>query len=182
MLLECCIFKVLHFQQQNESWRLLVHLGKSQKWLRLLIASTFDYLTKLFNCFIKGGAIPEGWHLSFIINLFKGKRDALFWENYRDLKLQKQVINIFAHFLDAIICQEVSMDNMQLDFIKVCHHWCHLYTCSLKIPDQEKKHIFPFPGPKQGLWSSSFYCIMVGHVETGSIVYPFYFDSIFPST
>ena len=37
---------------------------------------TFDYLTKLLNCFIKEGAIPEGWHLFFIINLFKGKRDA----------------------------------------------------------------------------------------------------------
>ena len=43
-----------------------------------------DSITSLFN-----NIVPNDWHLSYIIHLFKGKVDALSYANYRGLKLQE---------------------------------------------------------------------------------------------
>ena len=36
---------------------------------------------------IRNGTIPSGWENSFIVNIYKGKDDALIRGNYRGLKL-----------------------------------------------------------------------------------------------
>ena len=51
-------------------------------------------LTSLFNHIIYIVKVLDDWHLSCNINLFKGKRDALSFENYRGLKLQEHVVKI----------------------------------------------------------------------------------------
>ena len=79
--------------------------------------SFLDELTVLINRIIYEGTVPSDWNLSFIINLFKGKGDALLRGNYRGLKLQEQAMKIMEHVLNAIIRQIVTIDEMQFGFI-----------------------------------------------------------------
>ena len=77
----------------------------------------FDCITSLFNHTVHEGRAPNGWHLSYIINLFKGKGDDLSCGNYRGLKLQDQVMKVLEHILNTIIWEQVSIDNMQFGFM-----------------------------------------------------------------
>ena len=79
--------------------------------------SFLDELTVLINRIIYEGTVPSDWNLSFIINLFKGKGDALLRGNYRGLKLQEQAMKIMEHVLNAIIRQIVVIDEMQFGFM-----------------------------------------------------------------
>ena len=45
------------------------------------------FLRELTKSVVKHGKIPEDWEMSFILNLYKGKGDALNRGNYRGLKL-----------------------------------------------------------------------------------------------
>ena len=74
-------------------------------------------LTSLFNGIIHEGVVPNGWHLSYIINLYKGKGDALSRGNYRGLKLQEQMMKVLEHILNEIIREQVSIDEMQFGFM-----------------------------------------------------------------
>ena len=58
---------------------------------------------------ISEGCIPTDWQESFIINLYKGKGDALNRGNYRGLKLMK--------VLEGLIRQRVEIDEMQCGFM-----------------------------------------------------------------
>ena len=60
-------------------------------------------LTSLFNSIVYERVVPNDWHVSFIINLFKGKGDTLLRENYRGLKLQEHVMKVLEHILNTII-------------------------------------------------------------------------------
>ena len=68
-------------------------------------------LTSLFNCIVREGVVPTDWHMSYIINLFKGKGDALLRGNFRGLKLQ--VIKVLEHIFNTIIREQVFIDEMQ---------------------------------------------------------------------
>ena len=58
-----------------------------------------DSLVTLFNTIIKDGVVPKDWNMSYIVNLFKGKGDALLRGNYRGLKLQEQIMKTELKFL-----------------------------------------------------------------------------------
>ena len=55
--------------------------------------------------------------MSYIVNIFKGKGDALSCGNYRGLKLQEQGMKIMEHILNTIIRSQVSIDEMQFGFM-----------------------------------------------------------------
>ena len=74
-------------------------------------------LTSLFNHIIYIGRVPDDWHLSYIINLFKGKGDVLSCGNYRGLKLQEHVMKILEHILNTILPEQVSINKMQFGFM-----------------------------------------------------------------
>ena len=74
-------------------------------------------LTTLLNRIVYEGTVPSDWNLSFIINLFKGKGDALSRGNYHGLKLQEQAMKVMEHILNAIIRDNVSIDEMQFGFM-----------------------------------------------------------------
>ena len=76
-----------------------------------------DELTVLINNIIYEGVVPTDWHLSFIVNLFKGKGDALIRGNYCGLKLQEQAMKVMEHLLNAIIRENISIDEMQFGFM-----------------------------------------------------------------
>ena len=64
----------------------------------------------LANNLVRNGVIPSDWEDSFIINIYKGKGDALERGNYRGLKLLERVI-------EKIIRERISIDDMQFGFM-----------------------------------------------------------------
>ena len=79
-----------------------------------------DSLVTLFNTIIKDGVVPKDWNMSYIVNLFKGKGDALLRGNYRGFKLQEQIMKVLEHILNVIIRDQVSIDEMQFGFMPKC--------------------------------------------------------------
>ena len=66
---------------------------------------------------ISEGCIPTDWQESFIVNLYKGKGDALNRGNYRGLKLIEQVMKVLEHVVEGLIRQRVEIDEMQCCFM-----------------------------------------------------------------
>ena len=66
---------------------------------------------------ISEGCIPTDWQESFIVNLYKGKGDALNRGNYRGLKLTEQVMKVLEHVVEGLIRQRVEIDEMQGGFM-----------------------------------------------------------------
>ena len=63
------------------------------------------------------GKIPKDWEESHILNLFKGKGEALDRGNYRGLKLTDQVMKLLERVLDSSIRKMVNIDDMQFGFV-----------------------------------------------------------------
>ena len=53
----------------------------------------------------------------YILNLYKGKREALDRGNYHGLKLSDQVMKLLERVLDSSICKMVNIDDMQFGFV-----------------------------------------------------------------
>ena len=66
---------------------------------------------------ISEGCIPTDWQESFIVNLYKGKGDALNRGNYRGLKLIEQVMKVLERVVEGLIRQRVEIDGMQCGFM-----------------------------------------------------------------
>ena len=66
---------------------------------------------------ISSGDIPKDWEESFILNLYKGKEEALDRGNYRSLKLTDQVMKLLDRMLDSFIRNMVDIDKMQFGFV-----------------------------------------------------------------
>ena len=71
-----------------------------------------DLANMVTNC-----AIPSDWEDSFIINIYKGKGDALERGNYRGLKLLDHVMKGIERVIERIIRERISIDDMQFGFM-----------------------------------------------------------------
>ena len=76
-----------------------------------------DFLRQLFISVVKHGKIPEDWEMSFILNLYKGKGDALNKRNYRGLKLTEHVMKVMERIVDGMIREMIAIDEMQFAFV-----------------------------------------------------------------
>ena len=65
----------------------------------------------------RNGVIPSDWEESTILNLYKGKGDALDRGNYRGLKLTDQVMKLCEGVLEKSIRGMVDIDGMQFGFV-----------------------------------------------------------------
>ena len=74
-------------------------------------------IADLANAMIKNGDAPTDWESSFIINIYKGKGDALTRGNYRGLKLLDHVMKGVERVIEKIIRQRILIDNMQFGFM-----------------------------------------------------------------
>ena len=70
----------------------------------------------LINAVIKECTIPEDWLKSIIVNVYKGKGDALDRGNYRGIKLLDQGMKVLERILEGMIRDRVSFDDMQFGF------------------------------------------------------------------
>ena len=56
---------------------------------------------------MSAGCIPTDWQESYIVNLYKGKGDALNRGNYRGLKLIEQTMKVLERVIEGLIRQKV---------------------------------------------------------------------------
>ena len=75
------------------------------------------FLRELITSVMIHGKIPEDWEMSFILNLYKGKGDALNRGNYRGLKLTEHVMKVMERIVDEMIRELISIDEMQFAFV-----------------------------------------------------------------
>jgi hypothetical protein len=75
------------------------------------------FLRELITSVMIHGRIPEDWEKSFILNLYKGKGDALNRGNYRELKLTEHVMKVMERIVDEMIRELISIDEMQFAFV-----------------------------------------------------------------
>ena len=61
--------------------------------------------------------IPSAWEECFILNLYKGKGEALDHSKYYSLKLTDQVMKLLEWVLNFYICEIVNIDEMQFSFV-----------------------------------------------------------------
>ena len=76
-----------------------------------------ELLRQLVEVVFSSGVIPEEWKESYILNLYKGKGDALERGNYRGLKLTDQVMKLLERVLDSFVRRMVDIDAMQFGFV-----------------------------------------------------------------
>ena len=70
----------------------------------------------LINTIIYECTIPDDWLKSIIVNVYKGKGDALERGNYRGIKLLDQGMKVLERVLESLIRDRVSIDEMQFGF------------------------------------------------------------------
>ena len=73
--------------------------------------------TELLNNIIKEEKVPGDWEKSIIINLFKGKGDAVERGNFRGLKLLEHLMKVFEKVIESHIRDVINIDDMQFGFM-----------------------------------------------------------------
>ena len=74
-------------------------------------------VAELVNTMIRNCDIPSDWEESFIINIYKGKGDALVRENYKGLKLLDHVMKGTERVVEVLIHERVAIADMQFSFM-----------------------------------------------------------------
>ena len=79
-----------------------------------------ELIRDLINAIILQNCIPLDWQYSYIVNLYKGKGDALVRGNYRGLKLMDDVMKTVERVVEALIRKSINIDEMQCGFMPGC--------------------------------------------------------------
>ena len=74
-------------------------------------------LCDIANAIIAEGVIPGDWDTSYIINLYKGKGDALERGSYRGLKLTEHCLKVVERVLEKVTRKVVEINEMQFGFV-----------------------------------------------------------------
>ena len=76
-----------------------------------------DLVTNLVNAIMYECRVPDDWLRSVIVNVYKGKGDALERGNYRGIKLLDQVMKIMERVLEDMLRDRVTINDMQFGFM-----------------------------------------------------------------
>ena len=76
------------------------------------------WATDVCNSVVKEGKIPQDWCKSWMVNVYKGKRDALECGSYRGIKLLEHVMKILERVIEGWVKRVVKIDDMQFGFIQ----------------------------------------------------------------
>jgi len=82
--------------------------------------AAITWMTDLCNVIIKEGSIPADWKRSWIVNVYKGKGDALECGSYRGIKLLEQVMKVYERVLENRVRQKVDINAFQFGFRSGC--------------------------------------------------------------
>ena len=79
-----------------------------------------ELIRDLINAIITQNCIPPELQYNYIVNLYKGKGDALVRGNYRGLKLIIHLMKTVERVVEALIRKNINIDEMQCDFMPGC--------------------------------------------------------------
>ena len=91
--------------------------GKVAEMLKASGDTGTRLIADLANDMVRNGVVPSDWEDSFIINIYKGKGDALERGNYRGLKLLDHVMKGIERVIEKITRERISIDDMQFGFM-----------------------------------------------------------------
>jgi hypothetical protein len=75
------------------------------------------WATDVCNSVVKEGKIPQDWCKSWMVNVYKGKGDALECGSYRGIKLLEHVMKILERVIESRVKRIVKIDEMQFGFM-----------------------------------------------------------------
>ena len=90
--------------------------GVGAELLKCAGESGIDWLTDLCNAIVKEGEMPNDWNKSYMINVYKGKGDALECGSYRGIKLLEHAMKVFERVVEARLRNVLCIDEMQFGF------------------------------------------------------------------
>jgi hypothetical protein len=90
--------------------------GVNAELLKCAGEDGINWLTDLCNKIIEEGEIPTDWNKSYMINVYKGKGDALECGSYRGIKLLEHALKVFERVVEARLRQILCIDEMQFGF------------------------------------------------------------------
>ena len=73
-------------------------------------------MTELLNAVIQDCCVPEDWKRIIVVNVYKGRCNALERGNYQGIKLLDKVMNVLERVIAGMIRDKVCMDEMQFGF------------------------------------------------------------------
>jgi hypothetical protein len=76
-----------------------------------------SWITEICNLVVKEGKIPDDWSKSWMVNVYKGKGDALECGSYRGIKLLEHVMKILERVIESRVRKIVKIDDMQFGFM-----------------------------------------------------------------
>ena len=68
--------------------------GVVAKMLKAAGETGMLWMTEVCNAGVKNGRVPEDWSRSWMVNVYKGKGDALICGSYRDIKLLEHAMKV----------------------------------------------------------------------------------------
>ena len=76
-----------------------------------------SWLTDLCNTIVREGKLPADWDRSCMINVYKGKGDALQCGSYRGIKLLEHAMKVFERVMEVRLREKLHIDEMQFGFM-----------------------------------------------------------------
>ena len=75
------------------------------------------WMTELCNAVVRNGEIPKDWSRSWLVNIYKGKGDALACGSYRGIKLIEHAMKVLERVIERRVRNIVKIDSMQFGFM-----------------------------------------------------------------
>ena len=76
------------------------------------------WMTDVCNAVVDDGKIPEDWSRSWMVNVYKGKGDALTCGSYRGIKLLEHAMKALERVIEGRVRKIIKIDDMQFGFLK----------------------------------------------------------------
>src|SRR6266516_4725130 len=90
--------------------------GPSGVAVDMLKAAGVKWVTDICNEVVRGGVVTLDWKRSWMVNVCKGKGNALECSSYRGIKLLEHVLKVLERVLETRIRKMVKIDEMQFGF------------------------------------------------------------------
>ena len=75
------------------------------------------WMTDVCNAVVKDGRVPEDWSRSWMVNVYKGKGDALTCGSHRGIKLLEHAMKVLERVIEGRLRKIVKIDSMQFGFM-----------------------------------------------------------------
>src|SRR5206468_3381003 len=74
------------------------------------------WVTDICNEVVRTGVVPVDWKRSWMVNVYKGKGNALDCSSYRGIKLLDHVLKVLERVIEVGLRKTVKIDDMQFEF------------------------------------------------------------------